>query len=352
MRTNLIERGVLLNADDGMPSGAGTPNGQGDDPNVNTKPLFSGTTVEKKDPKTGEIIKIPIEMESYIGHIISTTRNSIENQYKPLVEKLQGDNTELSELKAEYDKLKEANMTVEEKARADAARKIAEHEVTAKNAQKDAEKWQALYKETTIKNDILASFGDTKLHNPEQVAILMKNEGRARVEEVLDDRVVVYHRPVQQLLTLKHKVSAVDDREKQKLFSKSFPEAAPIQGVSTKNIPEKYREDINIVSDNMLSVHRRLFNKALSSGDFLKEIKFAVSSKGGFQATAVEDGSMFSGLGLQTGDIIKAVNDSELNSISDVMNIYRSMDNMTMLELRLERQGQDVFYYYQLHDGR
>ena len=173
-----------------------------------------------------------------------------------------------------------------------------------------------------------------------------------RVEEVLDDRVVLYHRPVQQLLTLKHKVSAVDDREKQKLFSKSFPEAAPIQRVSTKNIPEKYREDINIVSDNMLSVHRRLFNKALSSGDFLKEIKFAVSSKGGFQATAVEDGSMFSGLGLQAGDIIKAVNDSELKSISDVMNIYRSMESMTTLELRLERQGQDVFYYYQLHDGR
>lgn len=149
-------------------------------------PGFSGTLVEKKDPVSGQSYKVPVELEPFIGHLISSTRNSVESQYKPIVEKLQGDTSELSEVRAELQKLQEAQMTAEEKAQANAARKIAEHEAQARNASEESKQWKTRFMDTMIKNDIYGSFGDLKLCNPEQTAILLQSEGRATVEEVLD----------------------------------------------------------------------------------------------------------------------------------------------------------------------
>jgi len=148
-------------------------------------PLFTGATVEKKDPINGQTLKIPTELEPYLGHIISSTRNAIEGQYKPLLEKLEGDNAELAEVRGELQKIKEASMTAEEKAQTNAKRKIAEHEIRMKNALTDTEMWKGRFQETTITNDIFSSFGDTVLCNPEQTAILLQREGKASVVEVL-----------------------------------------------------------------------------------------------------------------------------------------------------------------------
>lgn len=143
--------------------------------------------IEKMDPVTKKTVKIPKELEPVLGHFISTTRESIENKYGPIMKKLEDENTELSELKVEFDKLKEASMTAEEKAQENAKRVIKEHELKAKDAISEAEKWKGLFKEATIKNDILSSFGDTKLFNPGQVATLFKSEGRADIFEILDE---------------------------------------------------------------------------------------------------------------------------------------------------------------------
>ena len=175
-----------MDPDTQMGGGTSDPNTQQAPAEPQAKPVFSGTMVEKKDPVSGETIKIPVELDPYIGHLISSTRKNIESQYKPLVEKLEGDTAEFAEVKAELEKLREASMTAEEKAAENARRKIAEHEIATKNAQQQATQWKDMYMNSVVKNDILNSFGDAKLNNPEQVAILMENEGRARVEEVLD----------------------------------------------------------------------------------------------------------------------------------------------------------------------
>lgn len=147
---------------------------------------FSGALVEKKDPVSGDMIKIPIELEPFFGHVISSTRNSIEGQYKPMVEKLQNESAELSDVRAELQKIKEASMTAEEKATANAQRKIAEYETKAKNASEESVKWKGRFFDTMITNDIFGAFGDIKLCNPQQTAILFQKEGKAQVESVLD----------------------------------------------------------------------------------------------------------------------------------------------------------------------
>lgn len=134
------------------------------------------------------------------------------------------------------------------------------------------------------------------------------------------------------------------------LASDGFPNPDPIKGLTLKKIAKPYQSKIRVVSDNVLSVNRDVFNDVLSSQDELKSIGLAVSSKGGFQATKVKEDSLFSSLGLETGDIIKSINNRDLKSISDVVSMYGDIDDMDALELRFERQGQEVFYFYNLVD--
>ena len=153
---------------------------------VKAKPAFSGTMVEKKDPVSGNMIKIPIEMEAFLGHVISSSRSTAENKYKPLLEKLEGDTSELADVRSELQKLQEASMSAEEKAQTNAARKIAEFETKTKVAQDSVMEWKGRFESTLITNDVLSSFTGTELCNPEQTAILLQNEGQAKAIEILD----------------------------------------------------------------------------------------------------------------------------------------------------------------------
>ena len=182
------------NPDTGIGEGLGTgqgapaqaaPAGQQAAP-AQGKPVFEGPFIQKKDPVNGNVVNVPAEIEAYIGHMISTTRNSIEGQYKPLVESLEGKAAQVPEIEAELQKLKEASMSAEEKAQTNAARKIAEFETIAKIKTDEATKWKAQYDKATIENSIYGAFGDTKLCNAKQTALLMESEGMAKVVEDID----------------------------------------------------------------------------------------------------------------------------------------------------------------------
>lgn len=149
----------------------------------------SGTEdyIEKEDPVTKKMVKIPKSLDVLLGHYITSTRNSIEGKYKPLLETLEKDKTELVEVKAELDKIKEESMTAEERAQKNAEKRIKEIEATALKDREESKKFKTLFEKTTIRNDLYGSFGDVKLCNPEQVATLLESEGNARVEEKVDD---------------------------------------------------------------------------------------------------------------------------------------------------------------------
>jgi hypothetical protein len=156
-------------------------------------PAFSGEFQDIKDPKTGKAVKVPKEIalsiQEVIGHSISTTRDTVKSEYKEVMDelaKLKSDNEELTQVKEAFERLKDSQLSEQEKIEKDAKRVIDEHKKVAENKIKEAEKWKSLFEKSTIKNDILSSFGDTKLYNPEQVAWIFEKEGNANLREKID----------------------------------------------------------------------------------------------------------------------------------------------------------------------
>jgi hypothetical protein len=142
--------------------------------------------IEKKDPITGTVVKIPKDLESLLGHYISHTRGEVEKKFKPIVEELEKEKTDLTGIKAAYDKLKEDAMSAEDRAAANAKKVISEFEKKSNVALSEADKFKKLFHKSVVENDILTSFGDIKLCNAKQVALLFENEGNAHPEEVID----------------------------------------------------------------------------------------------------------------------------------------------------------------------
>jgi hypothetical protein len=151
---------------------------------------FSGKMVEKIDPVSNQKVLIPAELDAFFGHTISRTRDAVkieyEGKYKPLLEALQAEAGEGSQAKAELEKIKLEAMTAEERAQANASKVIAEHEKVRKQATEEANTWKSRYEKSTIKTDIMSSFGDSKLCSPEQAMILFQIEGNARLSEVVN----------------------------------------------------------------------------------------------------------------------------------------------------------------------
>ncbi len=197
-------------------SGAGE-NGSGAGENGSSagdgRTSFSGTLIEKKDPVSGLMVKLPKELDSYLGHVISHTRNSTENKYKPLLEKLESDTAEFAEVKSELQKMKEMNMSLEERAAENYKRKQAEYEGKIKNLTEESSSWKTRFEHAMINNDILSSFGDVKLCNAEQTALLLRNEGKAEVVNILDS----YGKPTDEFET---RVSVFLTNEKTKEMEK------------------------------------------------------------------------------------------------------------------------------------
>ena len=171
-----------------------------------------------------------------------------------------------------------------------------------------------------------------------------------QIASITSQGITLHHQEIYEYIQLPSDKKKITKPLRLGLASDGFPNPDPIKGLTLKKIAKPYQSKIRVVSDNVLSVNRDIFNDVLSSQDELKSIGLAVSSKGGFQATKVKEDSLFSSLGLETGDIIKSINNRELKSISDVVSMYGDIDNMDALELRFERQGQEVFYFYNLED--
>lgn len=165
--------------------GAGGGTNQGTEKNAEGG-FFSGELVEKKDPISQQSVKIPKELEPYIGHIISSTRTQVESQYKPMLEKIQSKDSELEEVMEELTKLKELNLTAEEKAQKNAERKIKEYELKINKALEDVDSWEKKYRKSKIENDIVSSFKDVTLNNPKQTLQNLIIEGNPKIQEVLD----------------------------------------------------------------------------------------------------------------------------------------------------------------------
>lgn len=160
----------------------GGAGGEGDK-NDKTPPV---EMVEIPDPVTGSKVQIPKEYSILLGHVISKQREEVEGKYKPLLKELDEEKERSAGVQAQLDKIKEESMSAQERAEHNAKKVIDEHEKKRKSAEEETAKFKALYFKTIIRNSVHEAFGDTKLCNPEQTAILFEAQGTPEIEEVVD----------------------------------------------------------------------------------------------------------------------------------------------------------------------
>jgi len=88
-------------------------------------------------------------------------------------------------------------------------------------------------------------------------------------------------------------------------------------------------------------------NTKLFRGINIKEIK---TEKGidGFEINSLSYNSVFSKLGLQKGDIIKAVNNINLKSYNDAFKIYKQLNNLESLRISIIRNNTTMELEYEI----
>ena len=147
-------------------------------------------TIDYTDPLTGALVKIPEEMKSLMGHVITKTRKDVtktfEERNKPILEKMESMAAENEEMAASIIELRESSMSGDEKKKAEKEKIRAEAEKALKVATEQAAHWQGQFYKMKQEVDIYRSFEDSKLCNPEQAAVLFMTEGGAKVEEIKD----------------------------------------------------------------------------------------------------------------------------------------------------------------------
>jgi len=108
--------------------------------------------------------------------------------------------------------------------------------------------------------------------------------------------------------------------------------------------------DIALLSTRVIQVSRSLLNNYIQSSEAQNSVRFSLWSNGGFIANYVRPSSLVARLGLIKGDIIKSINNTELNSLLHALSVFQDLDELNFLELQIERQGKIFSYFYKLGD--
>jgi len=96
---------------------------------------------------------------------------------------------------------------------------------------------------------------------------------------------------------------------------------------------------LNHYSKNMDDIWKNIGIKEIKEGDSIK----------GFKVNFVKRGSDFSKLGLRRGDVIKSINGQELNSYNSAFEIYKNIDTMDGLTLKIKRGTEDMELEYEIN---
>jgi len=96
---------------------------------------------------------------------------------------------------------------------------------------------------------------------------------------------------------------------------------------------------LNHYSKNMDDIWKNIGIKEIKEGDKIK----------GFKVNFVKRGSDFSKLGLRRGDVIKSINGQELSSYNAAFEIYKNIDTMDGLTLKIMRGKEEMELEYEIN---
>ncbi len=116
----------------------------------------------------------------------------------------------------------------------------------------------------------------------------------------------------------------LEDKE-MNIKTKVDPKTNEIKSATVK------RDDVNFYVKNVGQIWQNIRFKDYRENRKLK----------GFEVTFVKNGSTFQQLGLQSGDIIIAINGEEVTSYSQVQKYYTNINKMKSLNLKVMRNGEE-----------
>ncbi len=123
----------------------------------------------------------------------------------------------------------------------------------------------------------------------------------------------------------KTEIEEISEDKNMNIETKVDPKTNEIRSANVK------RDDINFYVKNVGQIWQNIRFKDYREDRQLK----------GFQVTFVKNGSSFQQLGLQTGDIILAINGEEVTSYAQVQKYYTNIGKMKSLNLKIKRNGEE-----------
>ncbi len=122
--------------------------------------------------------------------------------------------------------------------------------------------------------------------------------------------------------------------------------------VSQREMPEPYEEMMPDVEE-AVTLDRDRINDALKNiNQLMSQVKvrphFQDGRPNGLILSHIQQNSIFSEMGLQNGDIVKGVNGNMIESVDDALKFYENLRASSMVQLQVQRQGEDIDIAYQI----
>ncbi len=123
--------------------------------------------------------------------------------------------------------------------------------------------------------------------------------------------------------------------------------------VSKKDIKPEDDHTI-IVLDDVVSVKRAYLNSYINNFDkiwkeiSIREVKDANGNINGFKVNGMSNKSVFKKLGLRKGDVIKAINNIDLKSYNDAFSVYKKINKVENLHIRIIRNNTEMELDYEI----
>jgi general secretion pathway protein C len=105
-------------------------------------------------------------------------------------------------------------------------------------------------------------------------------------------------------------------------------------------------------SQNITIKRSQIDNAVKNVNDLMKQVKirphFSNGKPNGLNLSSIKSDSIFSKMGLKSGDIITGVNGENIKSVDDALNFYESLKSSSNVQLQLKRKGRQKTINYNI----
>lgn len=123
--------------------------------------------------------------------------------------------------------------------------------------------------------------------------------------------------------------------------------------LSSKADRDGVKEGITKLGENSYQIDREMLNEKLNDLEALARQARVIphyrdGKPQGFKLVGVRPGSLYSHIGIRSGDVLKAVNGDEITSPNKALEMYEKLKNSSNVTLEVERRGRPISLEYKI----